>query len=291
MCYLVSVIAGGIPKEFLLAIRAAADFRYSQQASCFSEESAVRVQLALEEFHEAKQSILDAGTCLGSNGDTLDHWQIPKLEFMQAVYPSILASGPIVQWSAEPTEHAHITEIKDPARSGNNKSLEEGICHTLDLQARLCDFDLNISIKDWHVRFDITQTPSDIDDEENREPYPNESSNKDEDEDEDEDNATIVSTTRDLQTALDASLISKKIWGATCPKQIFFLKAERVKADLNALKPYWVFSDPSGTCAAMRVTRDPDLKTLSIEEAAAKFSLPGLQGGIEGLSWTIFKWY
>lgn len=90
-----------------------------------------------------------------------------------------------------------------------------------------------------------------------------------------------MSTTRDLQTALDASLISKKIWGATCPKQNFFLKAERVKADLNTLKPYWVFSDPSGTCAAMRVTRDPDLKTLSVEEAAAKFSLPGLRGALK----------
>lgn len=96
----------------------------------------------------------------------------------------------------------------------------------------------------------------------------------------DEEDEDIVSTTQDLQTELDASLISKKIWGATRPKQNFFLKAELVKADLNAPKPYRVFSDPSGTCAAMRVTRDPDLKTLSVEEAAVKFSLPGLPGAL-----------
>ncbi|KAG2056177.1 hypothetical protein BDR06DRAFT_859357, partial [Suillus hirtellus] len=47
----------------------------------------------------------------------LDNWYIPKLELMQSVMPSIHLVGSLMQWSADTTEHAHITLIKDPADS------------------------------------------------------------------------------------------------------------------------------------------------------------------------------
>lgn len=60
MRYVVSVTAGAVSKQFVLAICALNDVRYASQAPAFTDDTALRVQLALEEFHAAKQAILDA---------------------------------------------------------------------------------------------------------------------------------------------------------------------------------------------------------------------------------------
>ncbi|KAE9397999.1 hypothetical protein BT96DRAFT_995307 [Gymnopus androsaceus JB14] len=135
-------------------------------------------------------------------------------------------------------------------------------------------------MKDCNIRFNITETPTKLETHGNHldDQFEN---GADEASDADEDDAAtgiVVSTALDLQKELEATLISKKIRGATFPKQDFFLRAEGVKANPNSPKPFWVFTDPSGTCAAMSVTRDPDYNSLTIGEAAVKFRLPGLQG-------------
>lgn len=58
----------------------------------------------------------------------MDHFQIPKLELMHGVVPSITSSGAVIQWSADTTERAHITEVKVPGQSGNNQSYNPQIC-------------------------------------------------------------------------------------------------------------------------------------------------------------------
>ena len=57
---------------------------------------------------------------VGKGGKPLNHWNITKLELLQGVVPNIIANGVPSQYSADITEHAHVTEIKKPARSGNN---------------------------------------------------------------------------------------------------------------------------------------------------------------------------
>jgi len=37
-----------------------------------------------------------------------------------------------MQWTADVTEHAHVTEIKQPARSGNNQDYYAQIAQHLD---------------------------------------------------------------------------------------------------------------------------------------------------------------
>ncbi|KAG1720475.1 hypothetical protein EDB19DRAFT_1898465 [Suillus lakei] len=74
-----------------------------------------RIAAALDKFHANKQSIIAAGVHQGKGSKTIDNWQIPKLELMQSIVTSIHNSSVIAQWSADVTEHAHITKVKDPA--------------------------------------------------------------------------------------------------------------------------------------------------------------------------------
>src|SRR6267154_1470030 len=75
---------------------------------------------------------MEAGVRTGKGKKPIDNWHIPKLEFLQSVVPNIQANGAPIQWSADITEHAHITEIKNPARSSNNQAYESQICRHLD---------------------------------------------------------------------------------------------------------------------------------------------------------------
>ncbi|KAG2073875.1 hypothetical protein BDR04DRAFT_1009275, partial [Suillus decipiens] len=78
------------------------------------------ISAALKVFHANKDSILASGFWHVQCGAIIDNWYIPKIELMQSIVPSIQNSGVIMQWTADTTEHAHITEIKDSACSSNN---------------------------------------------------------------------------------------------------------------------------------------------------------------------------
>ncbi|KAH7916878.1 hypothetical protein BV22DRAFT_971172, partial [Leucogyrophana mollusca] len=111
--YIIGVIAGAVPPKFLTAIRALVDFRYLAQAPRFNDNTLERVDAALKDFHDNKAAIIQAKGRMGKRGP-INNWEIPKLELLQSVVPSIRASGAIMQWSADVTEHAHVTEIKNP---------------------------------------------------------------------------------------------------------------------------------------------------------------------------------
>lgn len=132
--YIIGIVAGGAPQEFLKAIRALLDFRYLAQAPLFTDLSIERVANALQEFHNHKEAIIRQGA--------RSNWQIPKLELLQSVVPSIRQSGAVMQWSADITEHAHVDEIKVPARSGNNQNYYSQIARHLDRLDKCFRFDL-----------------------------------------------------------------------------------------------------------------------------------------------------
>ncbi|KAI6018531.1 hypothetical protein BKA83DRAFT_4464917 [Pisolithus microcarpus] len=76
-------------------------------------------------------AIISSGGRQGSNGP-LQHWEIPKLELLQHIVPSICNSGAIMQWTADVMEHEHVTEIKQPAHAGNNQDYYAQIAWQLD---------------------------------------------------------------------------------------------------------------------------------------------------------------
>jgi hypothetical protein len=65
---------------------------------------------------------------------------------MHGVTPSVVESGAVIQWSADRTEHAHITEIKVPGRSGNNQDYNPQICRWLDRSEKHQNFSLALRL-------------------------------------------------------------------------------------------------------------------------------------------------
>ncbi|KAI6039470.1 hypothetical protein EDC04DRAFT_2568434, partial [Pisolithus marmoratus] len=92
-------------------------------------------------FHDTKTAIISSSRRQGSNGP-LQHWEIPKLELLQHVVVLVRNSGAIMQWMANVTEHAHITEIKQPTRAGNNQDYYAQIAWHLDRSEKCFQFDL-----------------------------------------------------------------------------------------------------------------------------------------------------
>ena len=122
------------------------DFRYLAQSRQLDDNQLTQIAASLHLFYSHKQSILNAGARVGKGNKCLDHFQIPKLELMHTVVPSIAACGVVIQWSADATEHVHITEIKVPGRSGNNQSYNPQICRWLDCSEKHRNFALALSI-------------------------------------------------------------------------------------------------------------------------------------------------
>ncbi|KIM51910.1 hypothetical protein SCLCIDRAFT_33084 [Scleroderma citrinum Foug A] len=122
--YIIAAVAGSVPCQFLIAIHVLLNFQYLTQVPLFTTHSLERVSSALQEFHDNKEAIMHQGARA--------NWQIPKLELLQSVVPSIHQSGALMQWSADVTKHAHVEEIKVPAHSGNNQNYYSQIARHLD---------------------------------------------------------------------------------------------------------------------------------------------------------------
>ena len=257
--YIIGVIAGAVPKNFLAAIRALMDFRYECQAREIDEDGCDRILTALHEFHAHKASIMEAGVRVGKGKKPIDNWHIPKLEFLQSVVPNIRANGAPIQWSADVTEHAHITEIKDPARSSNNQDYESQICRCLDRTDKCRRFDLATSVRDAGVEF-------------RRDGEAWSDAVNADDEDSNIDNQYITSTSTLLSHIRPISNVS----GPLRVADDYFCKAASLLAgaDPNAPCPFRTFTNAH---TAFHLTRDPTFKQMTVDEVAEKFDLLDLR--------------
>ena len=257
--YIIGVIAGAVPKEFLTAICALMDFRYECQAREIDEDGCNRILAALHEFHTHKEAVLAAGVRVGKGKKAINNWHIPKLEFLQSVVPNIRANGAPIQWSADATEHAHITEIKNPARSGNNQEYESQICRNLDRTDKCRRFDLATSVHDAQVDFrSYTEARDAVNDYEVI----------DSDDDGDTDRQYITSTSSLLSHIQPITNLSGPLRVASN----YFREAEHLP--LNAPHPHRTFI--SGH-TAFHLARDPSFKQMTIDTVAQEFGLPDLR--------------
>ena len=138
--YIIGVVAGGVPQNFLIALRALLDFRYLAQAPAFTADSLNHLAQALQEFHNNKAAIIRHGA--------QDNWEIPKLELLQSIVPGIYQSGAPMQWTADVTEHVHVEEIKVPARTGNNQNYYNQIARHLNRLDKCFRFDMATYIEE-----------------------------------------------------------------------------------------------------------------------------------------------
>ncbi|KAG1851431.1 hypothetical protein DFJ58DRAFT_728872 [Suillus subalutaceus] len=147
----VTVCTDAAPPGVIVAVHAILHFHYLIQSPCINDDDIHHISAALDEFHANKDAIISAGVRQGEGRTVINNWCIPKLELMQSIVPSIHSSGVTGQWSADVTEHVHITEIKDPARSSNNNNYDPQICRHLDRTDKCNRFELATSLLD-HVQ-------------------------------------------------------------------------------------------------------------------------------------------
>ncbi|KIK33927.1 hypothetical protein CY34DRAFT_26962 [Suillus luteus UH-Slu-Lm8-n1] len=127
--YIVGLIAGTAPRHFVTTIHALMD---------------------------NKDVIMSLGARMGAK-KPIDNQFIPKLELMQSITASTRKVGALIQWSVDATEHAHISEIKDPARHTNNNDYDPQICRHLDRLEKLWRFEIATTLKS-HVVDPGTET-------------------------------------------------------------------------------------------------------------------------------------
>ena len=263
--YIIAVIADTVPSNFLIAIRALADFRYLAQAPEISDASCTKINEAIQEFHRHKSIIISTGARTGKGSRVIDNWYIPKLELLQSVVSSTRDGGVPMQWSADATERCNITEIKDPSRSTNNQNYESQICRYLDRNEKCRRFDLATAIRqaqfdinsqgDGHPSFDGPGCDGLFEDEEGQLP--------------------AIETTSDLLTCIQlAAPASRTLQQQT--SYFDFANALENGQYPQAPKPYRTFV---GGATALHLTRDATM-TISVEDAMEKFALPDLRGAL-----------
>ncbi|KAG2123438.1 hypothetical protein DEU56DRAFT_745404 [Suillus clintonianus] len=245
--YIIAVSADAAPAGVIAAVRALMQFRYLVQLPRVDEEDLGRILRSLDEFHAKKDAIITAGARRGKGNKPITNWYIPKLELMQSIAPSIRNSGAVGQWSADITEHAHITEIKDPARMSNNINYDTQICRHLDRAEKCRRFELATSLLD-HERG--TQELEDLD-------------SDDEDGDADVDAQHIpINVTQDPRQitnyfAIANALQRREVGSVPVPLRSFIVK-----------------------CSAFHLAYKPSIQNITVDEVAVKFGLPDLRPAI-----------
>ena len=266
--YIIAVIADTVPPDFLIALRALADFRYLAQAPEISDTFCTKINEAIQEFHRYKSTIISIGARTGKGSHVIDNWFIPKLELLQSVVSSTRDNGVPIQWSADATERCHITEIKDPSHSTNNQNYESQICRYLDRNEKCRRFDLATAIQQAHLDTNPLDNGHSGFDGYDLEAFGDESF------EDEEGQLPVIETASDLihiQLAAPASRTFQR-------QTNYFDLANSLENDQypQAPKPYRTFI---GGATALHLTRDATM-TLSVEDAMEKFALPDLRGAL-----------
>ena len=281
--YLVGIIAGAAPDDFVVAIRSLLDFRYLAQARVIDDNIRDRIRRALQQFHDHKQAILDAGVRTGKGNKPINNWHIPKLEMMQSVYSSIQWNGVPYQWSADVTEHAHIEVVKDPGRSSNNRQYEEQICRTLDRFDKARNFDLATAIREA----DMLRSQREEDDHSDHDDADHDDADYDDadHDDADHDDANRNDAGRndrpdvDIEADYDANGDDTSVQPSriipTRASSNYFLEAQILKCQCSDRTPL-PFRTWSTESTAFHMTRSPGLKTMRLEDVINTFKLPDL---------------
>ncbi|KAG2155765.1 hypothetical protein DEU56DRAFT_906934 [Suillus clintonianus] len=163
--YIVGLIAGAAPRRFVVAIRALMDVRYLAQSPAPDDNLLAAIDRSLAIFHDNKDVIMTLGARMGAKR-VIDNWHIPKLELMQSITTSSRQVGALIQWSADATEHAHVSEIKDPARRTNNNDYDPQICRHLDRAEKLHRFAIATTLKSLPTDPDLREDEEDRDEDE-----------------------------------------------------------------------------------------------------------------------------
>ena len=122
------------------------DFHYLAQAPQISSQTCTKIDLALKDFHDHKDSIISSGAQTSKGRKVIKNWYIPKLKLLQSVTSSICESRAAIQWTADMTEWYQITEVKEPSDHSNNHAYKAQICRYLNCREKCWQFDFATAI-------------------------------------------------------------------------------------------------------------------------------------------------
>ncbi|KIK27356.1 hypothetical protein PISMIDRAFT_8192 [Pisolithus microcarpus 441] len=250
------VIAGSAHANVVAVVHALMEFHYLAQAPAITEEGCEKIAAALAEFHHYKHAIIDRGLRQGDqSGLVLEHWEIPKLELLQSVVPSIPQVGSVLQWSADTTEHAHIEVVKDPASRTNNKDYSSQICCRLDCVEKCQMFDTAVCLcRATVVGFSSSAIEHD----------------------KDQSDREVGYAADDADEAGEAIL--NDLWALKqSPSDFFNITAKYVASTAPSSSPLHTFMCGS---TAFHLNLCPSLRHLSVDSATEKFAIPDLHSAL-----------
>ncbi|KAG1810405.1 uncharacterized protein HD556DRAFT_1428452 [Suillus plorans] len=184
---------------------------------------------------------------------TIDNWYIPKLELMQSITASTHKVGALIQWSVDATEHAHVSEIKEPARQTNNNDYDPQICCHLDQQDKLRQFAIAMTLKSGVLDPDPKELPVD--------------------EGDDEDIAEFEEPSTDQRTALLEGLNRTRV------TTNYFIKAKEAATVPHGPSPHppRMFTTDNTT---IHLNYSPTCTGMKIDDVADEFNIPDLRDAI-----------
>ncbi|KAG1816744.1 uncharacterized protein BJ212DRAFT_1299501 [Suillus subaureus] len=255
---IIAVSADAAPSAMITAIRALMDFRYLMQSPWIDDNVLRCISAVLNEFHTNKHTIIAGGFHHSQHNRVIDNWFIPKIELMQSIVPSIRNSGVIMQWTTDTTEHAHITEIKDPTHSSNNNNYNSQICCHLDRADKCCCFNLATSLLE-------------------NIPGSNQRTTDHGDSDSDDVNFNVDNDDNDdIPAELLATITSP---GHSCPITNHFAIAKLLQDREVGTVPVPLCSFSVGH-TSFHLAHVPSIRSISVDDTALKFDVPDLQPAI-----------
>lgn len=250
--YIVGLLVGAAPRRFVIAIRALMDVRYLAQSPSPDDNLLASIDQSLSTFHQNKDVIMTLGARTGTK-KTIDNWYIPKLELMQSITASTRKVGALIQWSADATEHAHVSEIKEPARQTNNNDYDPQICRHLDRQDKLRRFAIAMTLKSGVLDPDPEELPMD--------------------EGDDEDIAELEEPSTDQRTALLEGLNRTRV------TTNYFIKAKEAATVPRGPSPHPPRTFTAGN-TAIHLNYSPTRTGMKIDDVADEFNIPDLRDAI-----------
>jgi hypothetical protein len=137
------VVAGAVSHEAATAVRAILDFIFYARSHSHTSETLLRMQQALETFHEVKDIFvgLDAHTS----------WKIPKLHSMLHYTDAITRLGALDGFNSEAFERLHIDFAKKAYKSTNRRDYVAQMTKWLQRREAMA---IHASYLTWHVASD-----------------------------------------------------------------------------------------------------------------------------------------
>jgi len=174
---------------------------------------------------------------------------------MQSVVPSIIANGAAIQWSADVTECAHITVIKDPASRTNNHDYKSQICRHLDQEEKCRRFDLATAVREAGLDLRYIALDSAIG----------------ADSDANADNKDGTSSSSLLGYINPVS----RLVGTSHNIVNYFEEADKLQQHLNpnAPTPFRTFADAQ---VAFHLNYEPSFKCSTVDQVSLAFKIPDL---------------